>query len=943
VPTSAALDEDMADIPLAEVLHLCMSSSPRQRSAMLQILARRLRSLSMTPGGAAGIRAQAWPVGEAALLGREGVEVARSGVELLWEIVVGSEDEIDGSHLEDEEEHLLPVGLRAHPKDAASIIPRLANVVPLLVDRLATPTFTPKTLHQILAILLVLAALPSPMPATLLDPLPQSPLLHALAKSLLSARPDPLALSLLVALVRSSREVAKLVWESNSGVGGAVLRFVASPPSTPNESALARGVLDLFAAWAEYGFASSSCADAADLWRALGAAIHSAVRPPPHRPAYYRLLTRWTVCAINPHVTSPEHDITWSQIGGMAWFEDLLAILPAAVKGREPGLPELLDFTQAWLEGSAVNEPSQGADVRARLGNVLTQEAVESLVSDVGSRLATALAGETQIDWPIVIRLVQLLLPVINVGAKLFPLVSWSSSSISLLDSLYLTLLAATPASFVHRRRTNALLAALHVALPQRQDWLAKTHVLLSSLVPGDEPLAQRLMADMLLTPLPSLLEAASLPTSLADAVTHRFGLAILEPFYRFAVSPAPEAHASPLFPGSATLKDVTSLRIPSRQTVSFHPKTPAAYPKSRCGLPLAVDWDFAPLDELLHSTSSGAFVTCPPDWDASETELVQAALLFALVKQAVLAPIGKAMDVTATLYECAKVIQLEQNVLASDMVGGAVKDPEGAEVYRDSSVERLMRALLDPLRVASHPPPSTTDLEQYHASLALSAAPPPPFFYLYSDLHALYASTSFGHPLFARLLLPPLGLGMPYAVDYRRLFWADENLSLLRGITLAPADAVLERPWSEWLGRVGESDPMVLQGYVRALVRDVTVARNPLLYALALHNLATTIWSPSAAAPVEGSAPSPSLTAASATPLTASTSAPSPSALVKLVVSALPPSVVKDIVLYASPRASGEGWDGVRDADRAERLTLVAQWAGELGARRLMEVGLDP
>lgn len=903
---------------------------------MLQILARRLRSISAVSESASGIHAQAWPVGEAALLGREGVEVARSGIELLWEIVVGSEEERAIASLEGEEEHLLPIGLRSHPKDAANIIPRLANVVPLLVDRLSTPSFTSKTLHQILAILLALAALPSPMPATLLDPLPQSPLLHALAKSLLSSRPDPTALALLVALVKSSREVAKLVWESNSGVGGAVLRFVASSPSTPVEHTLAWGVLDLFAAWAEYGLASSSCADAANLWRALGASIHSAARPSPLRPAYYRLLTRWTVCAINPHSTSPEHDITWSQIGGMSWFEDLLAALPAAVAGRELGLAQLLEFTQSWVEGSAINEPVQGSDTKARLGAVLRQEAVESLVSDVGSRLTAALASPKQTSWPNVSRLAQLLLAIVNVGIKLFPPVSWSPSLVALLDSLYLALLAATPDSHVYRRRTNALLAALHAALPQRQDWLAKTHALLSMLVPGDEPLAQRLVADMLSTPLPGLLEAAGLATSIASAVTHRFGLAILEPFYRFATSPAPEAHAAPFFPASATLKDVTSLRIPSRQTVSFYPKTPAAYPKSRCGLPLAVDWVFAPLDELLHSTSSGAFLMCPPDWDASETELVQATFLFALIGQAVLGPDGKAMDGTAALYECCKIVQLEQNVVAPDVVGGVARDPEGTEVYRDSCVERLMRALLDPLRVSARPPPSKTDLEKWHASLALSPAPPAPFFYLYSDLHALYAATSFGHSLFATLLLPPLGLGMPYAVDYRRLFWADENLPLLRGITLAPADVVLERPWAEWLGQVGENDPMVLQGHVRALIKDVAASRNPLLYALALHNLATAIWSPSAASAAAA-------TVASTTPLTASSAAPSPPALVKLVVSALPPSVVKDVVLYASPRADGVGWEEVRDSSRAERLQLVGQWAGEHGTRRLREAGLDP
>lgn len=904
---------------------------------MLQILARRTAKVD-DPDPA--IKARAWQVGEAALAPREGVDVARSGVELLWEILVGSDvDEWVGKG---EEEQLLPIGLRRHPLDAQTILPRLAAVVPVLIDRLATPSFTAKTRHQILSILLALSTLPSPMPTTLLDPLPQSPLLHAIVKSLLSPQPDPTALRLVVSLVQSSRENAEVVWKSNSGVGGAVLRFISSAPTTAVDLALAEQVLDLFGAWAEYGLASSSCADAADLWRSLGASVHaSSSKPSLLRSAYYRLVTRWTLCAVNPHSTTPEHDITWSQISGMGWWDDFLTFLPLALADPcAPGLADVCHFGRAWVEGAGINEPAHGKDAKKALSCALSQSAVESLVTQVGKRISDSLAASS-VAWDACVEDIRLLHSVVSLGATVHPPVGWSPAAVACLDSLYLSLIdRPPPVEHVHRRWTSALLVTLHGLLPKRQDWLGTSFSLLANLVPGDEPLGLELLGAILASPTADLLQAAGLPSDLAKTITHRHGLAILEPFYRFTLSPSPDAHASPLRPSSVTLRQVTTLRIPSRETVSFFPRSPVAYPKSWCGLPLSRSWTSSPLDELLHSTSSGAFVGCPPDWDASETELTQATLLFSLLSQST--GLGaNAASPTEAVYECLKVFALEQNVVQPDVVaGGIVKDAEGSEVYRDPAVEKLMRAILRPFQLASRPPTpsplSSTNLDSVHASSSLNSGAPPPFFYLYSDLHALYASTSFGHAVFALLLLPPLGPGTSYAVDYRRLFWAEENVVLLRAITLAPSEAVLETDWAAWLGRRGERDAMVLQGYVRALARDVEKDRNPLLYALAVHGLAMTLWSTD---DDDGADDAPATTTkASATPLDTSqgtanggggSSPPSSRSLARALAGALPPSVVRDIVRYGSARIEGRGWDDVRADVLDERLSLLGDWLG--------------
>jgi hypothetical protein len=91
--------------------------------------------------------------------------------------------------------------------------------------------------------------------------------------------------------------------------------------------------------------------------------------------------------------------------------------------------------------------------------------------------------------------------------------------------------------------------------------------------------------------------------------------------------------------------------------------------------------------------------------------------------------------------------------------------------------VGELMEALLLPLTLSASPNGlSASSHTEEQDSLELAAAqflgPGTPFFQFYTDFVTLYDATSFGHPLFAALLLPPLA--QRYAPDYRKLLYND-------------------------------------------------------------------------------------------------------------------------------------------------------------------------
>lgn len=287
-------------------------------------------------------------------------------------------------------------------------------------------------------------------------------------------------------------------------------------------------------------------------------------------------------------------------------------------------------------------------------------------------------------------------------------------------------------------------------------------------------------------------------------------------------------------------------------------------------GLPLRRDWPLMALDDLLHSADTAVFNrpdNLPADWDASELDVVRATLTFTVsLLNAVLNKEGEAASVTGDaarqslalpvslqralpapseiLFAIMRVFMLEQGQ-AEEASGAAT----GKDIFRDPQVASLLARLFalsntlaehvsqEDSQNSSNSRPKTLE-DAAAATLGVGV----PFYQFFTDLVGLYDSISFGDPLFARALLPPLS--MAYQPDYRRLLWND-YAQALRTIRV-PLDAAPfedEQGLQAYLWPI-ETDQTILVKYLDALASgSVRKETHSFLYKVALHHLAVTVW----------------------------------------------------------------------------------------------------
>ncbi|KAG8680720.1 hypothetical protein FRC08_016090 [Ceratobasidium sp. 394] len=189
-------------------------------------------------------------------------------------------------------------------------------------------------------------------------------------------QPDVLAIRLLTILARSSRQNASALLDPTD----TLLRFVAVLPPTDVEPGLLVATLDLYAVLGRYGMYAHIATTAAASFNTLAQYVRTR-RDTRLTRSWMRLRAVWTVCATDPHHTTPAHEILWSQVEGWGWGADALALCqdPEVDAGV---LPDVWSAVAAWVEGASVN--------RVKAGEAERSQAVQAL----GSGFAGGKAGE---------------------------------------------------------------------------------------------------------------------------------------------------------------------------------------------------------------------------------------------------------------------------------------------------------------------------------------------------------------------------------------------------------------------------------------------------------------------------------------------------------------------------------------------------------------------
>ncbi|KAF8216352.1 hypothetical protein K438DRAFT_1797081 [Mycena galopus ATCC 62051] len=779
-------------------------------------------------------------------------------VEVVWECVVGWYEGEEALNVDVEQDM---EGVELGSKEDAF---PLKQLLPQIVAALSIQSESPdsSTSSRILAILHRLARQTNEIAAEIVS---TPNLITCLFRAFLltdHVTANPAALDILITLASSTRANAQML----TPPADALLRFVATLPPPPGSAVLLSKTLTFYKTLAAYGLyahvASTAHLQLAALAEYLLAQndADNETGSAATRVAWLEVLEAWTVCATDPHATTPEHEILWSQVVAWGWNQDILALRARLSTATEDWKTwaALWRAESAWVEGARVNGVRGGeaervecvAAIKAGFEDGETRKE-HAVVRGALGAFAAALkdfgtGGAAKLR--VLGRLAEVLMSAMRLwlaclspaadGPLTAPPFSLPFAHLSELCArlvnhpLWARLPKSGPGYVLYR--PLACLLAVYLRLSQRLPdvsgdvWMAQALSILARLMPGDEEYALQTMEEVLALVTPQWTQARGL--GVPQEVWDRGGVAILKPFLVRAVQPRNDVNVGPWCATPGSIKRATTLRLPV-----------VTSSQRDHGLPLRRDWTLLPLDHLLRSGTSSVFNNLPAGWNASEVDVTRGALLLTKVAREVAARYSFVEFVLSreeAVFGCMKIFMLEHGQPHGD-------GDSSEEVFRDAIVGRLVNDLLAPYTAAasssssmpSSPvipsPPAQLNLE--HVAVGFLGAGTP-FYQYYTDFVALYDAISFAHPTFARLLLPPTS--MRYALDYRRHLWNDFG-HVLKSVRTEPGD-VIAGDLGQFLWPV-ESDAQMLGAYLKALVNRGGL--HGFLKMVATHHIACSIW----------------------------------------------------------------------------------------------------
>ncbi|CAO1619885.1 unnamed protein product [Parajaminaea phylloscopi] len=723
--------------------------------------------------------------------------------------------------------------------------------------------------------------------------------------------------TLLLRLVESDRAAALAL--VNRGSLDTLLRYIAVPPwmISPRASEESRGqslesagfdilaeVLQIYTALSRYGFFASLVSRAWDLffeihiWAPQRTSQASLLNSAECDVIvhFYNLLATWTVCAIDPHQSTPEHEVTWTQVS--EWDKlslDLMTALLDDLPERQDQcqrlriLCALAEHLEVWLQGAAINDPASHGAQREQVQRLIATSGFYGFVLgrvtamvDGEDYLITAPAddeegdveagtsrGQSAADVAVSLRAASLTLSLISsdqqalreAGVKLATLYACRQAD----------LVPGVKAAFVPFAVQSCVEGGLRSVTPAASSLTIAR--LLQSLGANDEASASLLISELL---------------SRYAAETGR-ALHSLVPFYKEALDIRPNTsleNKRPLYAVPHRLQTSHLKRLQSQRGLACRPSEEGLDPVTQTilwtcpastGLPLRPDWPLLPLDDLLRSAEASVFNRAdnlPADWDPNEREVVKDALSFACWYMKNLGsltlsttPSQTARDSYSYPFSAHLLLAAQKVFMLESGIQGDLRKWTGAvtgkDLFRDPDIAPHLIELMDlGFHLSQTDRESRTGSRHSSGSIAptleaLSAShfgPEVSYYSFYTDLVGLYDSISFGDALFARALLVPLSPAQ-YAPDYRRLLWKDYS-HLLPTIRTPCRSVDLVALLLPDATRQCEPDDLI-QAYVAALVEKRVQweqASEEVLPRVAVHHIAAYLWPPSSEAQSDSS-----------------------------------------------------------------------------------------
>jgi RNA polymerase II-associated protein 1 len=860
-----------AGYTLDDIFLLTRSTVPAQRITMLDLLARLTRKLwrglqgyiedaiSELSGQEEELRRRIIATGLEAL-GERGSLGARS-INVIWECIVGWDQ-----HLADVE----GVELRTESSrdtDLISSLP-LDFILPQISKLIGARALPPESLNQLLSVVHRLAQHDNAVATSVVA---TDGLIDSIVKTFLllphsdpsPASPNPAAIQLLVTLTMSSRRNATALIEHI----GPLLRFVAvlpeaSPWSASIASSLAAETLRLYAVLATYGLCTHTATTASLEFIRLSQYVRSPqCNARKLKDTWLNLLNVWIVCAIDPHRTTPEHEVLWSHVSAWGWGEEVMEWAGTLSPSDTLLWKGVWNVLASYLEGAKVNGVKGGENERVAVLRYLHPAFTNGVQAKVLSATMEQLRSSLDaLSEPPTIPLTSAQSPVLKTLQTLTSQLDVVSSSIRLwlacfasqadtrlpesppfvLPFAQISQLAAdlvshsswsyiesipVPSVLVARRSLTNFLSiylSMSQSLPGISEdlWMAQALSVLPRLIPGDEAAALNAISILIDFVTPS--QAMAYGWKVPPGIWQNGGLKVIRPMLEFPARDRDDGAVAPRIPSPHSIQKCATQRVSILRVL----RKPTERGQTVDRLPLPRDWTFSPVEHLLRSDTSPALSATSPtsELEISEVEVVRASLLLSKISWEVLRRYGLVALAPSTeeiVFGCMKVFMLERDV-----------ENNAQEVFRDNDVYQLMCDLLTPLTSRKNPITAPTDLEKVTARFLGTATP---FYQYYTDFVALYDSVSFADQLFAKLLLPPTS--MRYSVDYRRYLWDDFG-HIIKTIH-TPIEEVVTSDISEYLWP-RETDNQVLGAYLRSLLKEDLQG---FVRFQAIHHLACAIW----------------------------------------------------------------------------------------------------
>ncbi|TIB42125.1 hypothetical protein E3P86_00520 [Wallemia ichthyophaga] len=497
----------------------------------------------------------------------------------------------------------------------------------------------------------------------------------------------------------------------------------------------------------------------------------------------FNVLRMWTICAIDPHHTTPHHVIVWTQVESMIDFT--LAGLCGVQD--ELSLSSIWAYISVWLRGN------KGiTDKRGWLEEHVDVQSVRN-VADIQSRVAadsilscTLMKEDCQTAAKA--------LNIVNSAAQLISYCGNYSLSEDLQDVLLVNISKADTVTYNYWR-SGLDLVGRHLIQSEISDIKLRSALrLLSVLREGDENIMIAVFTHVLKdTPIPMISSITYFPEREVEAAKLTTVPLLLESAKLMLV----DGIYAGVSVQSQDLSQISTLTIP-------HDTNTLLYDKWALKMTL---------DELSRSADSEALKNLPVDWNYSEVDLVMGGLTLQEMVDRVLPSSSSAL-----LLQLMRIFLLELGV-------------EGGEVFRNQRVQIALKMVLHRALSGLEEESETLEDVQEEAKAGV------PFYQLFTDYVGLFESISLGDANTATMLFPPLHL----ADDYRRLLWVD-HANCLKSIRLTWTD------FPKWfVGKLLypiEHNKDVVKAYARAISsRSLSLDMQPLLFWIALHHSALTLW----------------------------------------------------------------------------------------------------